>query len=65
MAIGEYLTTAEVADLLGVTTGRVRQFVKDKRLPGRSIGTMLMFHERDVRRFAKEPRPNGRPPKKS
>jgi excisionase family DNA binding protein len=67
MAIGpELLTTQEVADVLDVTCGRVRQFVVEGRLePSKRIGTNLLFDPKQVREFKKTPRPMGRPKKDS
>jgi hypothetical protein len=62
MAIGNYLTTEEVAEKLGVTPGRVRQFVYDDRLkPKEKIGQVLFFDKDEVQKFAKLPRKTGRP----
>lgn len=62
MAIGNYLTTEEVADELGVTPGRVRQFVTEERLkPREKIGQVLFFDKIDVQKFATLPRKTGRP----
>jgi excisionase family DNA binding protein len=62
MAIGDYLTTQEAARELNVSDSRVRQFHLSKRLPGRKVGTMLLFKREDVARFKKKPRPPGAPP---
>lgn len=62
MAIGNYLTTEEVAEKLGVTPGRVRQFVYDERLkPKEKIGQVLFFDAKEVDKFASLPRKTGRP----
>lgn len=64
MAIGEYLTTADVAGKLGVSESRVRQFVMDGRLnPVQKIGQVLFFAAASVREFSKVPRNSGRPKK--
>jgi len=64
MAIGEFLTTKDVAEKLGVTTGRVHHFVVEGRLKVfRKIGSLLFFNAKDVEDFAKSPRKNGRPKK--
>ena len=64
MAIGNYWTTKEVADFLGVTAGRVRQFVVEKRLnPEKKIGQVLFFDREKVADFADLPRKSG--PQKS
>lgn len=62
MAIGNYLTTEDVAEVLGVTPGRVRQFVVDGRLkPEKKIGQVLFFDAEKVAEFAEKPRNVGRP----
>ena len=61
---GEFLTTSEVADLLGVSKNRVLQFRERKKNPlleAEKVGNILLFRKRDVLRFAAKPRPNGRP----
>jgi excisionase family DNA binding protein len=65
VAIGiELLTTKEVAGILKVSQGRVRQFVVEGRLkPEKKIGTNLLFNPKTVREFKAVPRDNGRPPK--
>lgn len=67
MAAGfNLLTCAEVAQALGVTPGRVRQFVVDSRLPvERKVGKSLLFSPRSVAAFARKKRPSGRPKRKS
>ncbi len=62
MAIGNYLTTEDVANELGVTTGRVRQFVMRNRLkPVEKIGQVLFFTREEVDKFREIPRNPGRP----
>lgn len=62
MAIGTLLTTEEVAKRLGVSVGRVRQFVSEGRLQyAQKIGPALLFDRDLVEAFAKTPRPTGRP----
>ena len=62
MAIGNYLTTEDVAKQLDVTPGRVRQFVVDGRLiPDKKIGQVLFFDAEKVAEFAEKPRNVGRP----
>ncbi len=43
-----YLTTNEVAERLGVTVGRVRQFVAEKRLPATKIGRDNLIAEKHL-----------------
>ncbi len=61
--VGEFLTTGEVAQILGVSDIRVRQFHREERLVGQKLGMQLVFERRDVERFSKQDRPNGRPKK--
>lgn len=62
MAIGDYLTTEDVAELLHVTPARVRHFVADERLiPEKKIGQVWFFDPEKVRKFAEIPRKTGRP----
>lgn len=62
MAIGNFLTTDEVARKLRVSPGRVRQFVAEGRLHyERKIGSAALFDAEVVEQFAKQPRPTGRP----
>lgn len=64
MAIGPYLTTEEVADILGVNQSRVHQFVGEGRIsPVRRVGRMLLFDRKMVAKLAKQPRRTGRPKK--
>lgn len=63
MAIGNYLTCAEVADELGVSKGRVSQFVAEGRLKAHPVGRNLFFERSVVRKFAAQPRETGRPKK--
>lgn len=62
MAIGNFLTTEDVANLLNVTPGRVRQFVVEGRLEyEKKIGQVLFFDEEKVQEFRSIPRNPGRP----
>jgi excisionase family DNA binding protein len=56
-----YLTTKEVAEKLGVSVGRVKQFVAEKRLPVIKVGHTNLIKEEDLRLV--EDRQTGRPPK--
>jgi excisionase family DNA binding protein len=56
-----YLTTKEVAEKLGVSVGRVKQLVAEKRLPAIKIGNTNLVKEEDLSLV--EDRLNGRPPK--
>lgn len=57
-----YLTTAEVAGLMGLTTGRIRQFAFRGQLkPAKKVGNVLLFDAAEVLKFAEIPRKIGRP----
>jgi excisionase family DNA binding protein len=61
--VGEFLTTAEVAKILGVTDGRVRQFHREERLKSAAkVGIQLLFDRESVEEFSRIPRNDGRPP---
>lgn len=56
------LSAKEVSEILGVTPGRVRQFVHNGQLKGRKFGSLWVFSLADVQEFAKQDRPKvGRP----
>ena len=55
------MTTSEVAARLGVSDGRVRQFVSEGRLRGEREGRSLLFEEDEVERFKTQLRLPGRP----
>ena len=64
MAIGNLLTTEEVARELGVSAKRVSHFVMDERLkPAKKLGRINLFDRVEVRKFAGKTRKNGRPKK--
>lgn len=56
-----YLTTKEVAQKLGVSVGRVQQFIANGRLPALKVGNTNLVKESDLKLV--ENRTNGRPPK--
>jgi excisionase family DNA binding protein len=62
-AIGDYMTAAEVAALLGVSPGRVRQLTMEGRLSAAPAIAGRRFYRRDdVERFARGR--SGRPVRK-
>lgn len=67
MAMGsDMLATSEVAEILGVSQSRVRQFVMEGRLkPAGRLGINLLFQRTQVVEFARKKREPGRRPKKS
>lgn len=58
------MTTDEVAEQLGVSGPRVRQFVSEGRLAAERDGRSLLFESADVEAFASQERSSGRPPGK-
>jgi excisionase family DNA binding protein len=58
----EYLTAKQAAEKLGVSAGRVRQLVAEKRLPATKFGNSLMILETDLN-LVKERKKTGRPKK--
>jgi len=56
-----YYSVREVASLLGVSRGRVHQFVCEGRLEPSRIGNVLVFGQKELDRFRKIPRLPGRP----
>lgn len=63
MAIGNYITTSEAAEVLGVSNIRVRQFVAEGRLTRYMVGRTILLDRDEVKEFADQERPTGRPRK--
>ena len=61
MSLEGFLTTKEVAEKLGVSVGRVQQFIAQGRLPATKIGQTNLVKESDLKLV--EDRKTGRPPK--
>ena len=59
--MGKTLTTKEAAEILEISTARVRQLVLSGRLPGQKFGRDLMIQEKDLALVAD--RKPGRPSK--
>ena len=56
------ITTSDAANLLGVSSSRVRQFILEERLNSVKIGRDQLLKQSDVEAFASKPRPRtGRP----
>lgn len=52
--LDKYVTTTEAARMLGLTSGRVRQFVSEGRFPVlRANGRLTLVHISDLRAFAR------------
>ena len=52
-----YLPIVEAADLLGLTTGRVRQMLRAKSLKGLKVGQRAwLIDKQDIKRLAAERR---------
>ena len=63
MSLEGFLTTKEVAEKLGVSVGRVQQFIAEGRLPATKIGQTNLVKESDLKLV--QERKTGRPPKKN
>ncbi len=61
MSLKGFLTTKEVAEKLGVSVGRVQQFIAEGRLPATKVGQTNLVKESDLKLV--EDRKTGRPPK--
>lgn len=61
MSIEGFLTTKEVAQKLGVSVGRVQQFIAEGRLPATKIGQTNLVKESDLKLV--QDRKTGRPSK--
>ncbi len=61
MTLKGFLTTKEVAEKLGVSVGRVQQFIAEGRLPATKIGQTNLVKESDLKLV--QDRKTGRPSK--
>ncbi len=61
MSLEGFLTTKEVAEKLGVSVGRVQQFIAEGRLPATKIGQTNLVKQSDLKLV--EDRKTGRPSK--
>jgi site-specific DNA-methyltransferase (cytosine-N4-specific) len=60
------ITTKKVAELLGISTVRVRQLISTGQLKSEKAGRDHLLDDAAVARFDKEARrPRGRPPKEN
>ena len=56
-----WYTVAEVAESLGVTAGRVRQFLAEGRLSGEKFGHLWAINQSELERFRAIDRKPGNP----
>lgn len=61
MSRGNYITTKEASDVLGVTRQRVLQLIQDGRIKAEKFANVYMIRRGDLNHI--EERPMGRPPK--
>lgn len=59
----DLMDVKEVAALLGVTVGRVRQLAQSGAIPAEKVGRDWVFIRAHVEEFARRPRRPGRPSK--
>lgn len=59
--VGNWITVAEAAKRLGMTTGGIYGLVKTKRLKCYRFGRAAAFLDADVERVAEKPPTTGRP----
>jgi len=55
------LSTTEVAEKLNISAIRVRQLIREKRIPAQKVGRDYIIREEDLKYV--EDRQTGRPPK--
>ena len=63
LTVMRLLTTAEVAERLGVHQTRVQVLIREGRLPAQKFGKMFLVNEKDLKLVAD--RKPGRPPLKA
>ncbi len=59
--IGDKITTALAAEIIGCTDAHVRYLIKHGILDGDQFGRMWVVSRRSVEKFAKKPQVLGRP----
>lgn len=62
--INNLITAVEAAEIIGVTSVRVRRIALEGRLATIELGGRKFFDRKEVERFSRLPRPTGRPKKK-
>ena len=59
---GDFLSVTDAAELMGITTGRVRQMLRDGSLSGKKIGLRAWLVSREsAAKSIREPASVGRP----
>jgi excisionase family DNA binding protein len=61
----DLFTTKQVAEILGVSQERVRQFVREGRIPVRLLEPIILITRLDLEEFEKLPRERTGRPRKS
>jgi predicted XRE-type DNA-binding protein len=61
----DLLTTKQASEILGVTQERVRQFVREGRIPTRLLEPIILIARLDLEAFEKLPRERTGRPRKS
>lgn len=67
MELQGYLTVNEAGELIGVSGGRIRQFISENRLPSIKVGNLRLVKETDVKKLKdlKTGRPKDEKPSKN
>ena len=61
----DLLTTKQAAEILGVSQERIRQFVREGRIPVRLLEPIILITRVDLEEFEKLPRERTGRPRKS
>tara|TARA_Y100000361_G_C11137696_1_gene333065 strand:+ start:436 stop:639 length:204 start_codon:yes stop_codon:yes gene_type:complete len=60
--INTLITTKRAANILGVSTSRIRQLIRDGRIEAMKMdGSIWLVDSSSFEKFANQPRPAGRP----
>lgn len=62
--VDEWYTTAEAAEILGITLGLARRYCRAGRLKTKAVGRYRLVYGKWLAEFVKVPRRWGRPPKR-
>lgn len=57
----QLITATEAAEILGIHRSLVWKYMRNGRLKAIQVGNFWLVSQREVRRFAKRPRPVGNP----